>query len=194
MERLGIYLFDEVELLDFAGPLQVFSAARYLDEGLFPVIETVADKSTIEVSKSGIGVNVHRLIHEADPYHLLIIPGGYGTRQVLEDQDALMILQRHIEASQQVISVCTGSLLLAKLGYLCDQRATTHFGALDLLKELDPSIEIDRTKRFHDNGKFIIAEGVSAGIDVSFYLLTKLFGSPLSNAVKKYIEYYPEKT
>ena len=68
-------------------------------------------------------------------------------------------------------------------------KATTHFGALDDLALLDPTIDIDRSARFYDHGQVIVSEGVSAGMDMSFYILSKYFGEDISNEVKRYIEY-----
>jgi transcriptional regulator GlxA family with amidase domain len=84
-------------------------------------------------------------------------------------------------------------LVLAKLGVLGGLKATTHFAATDIMNKIDPTINVDRSKRYYDNGKYVIAEGVSAGIDMSFYLLKRLFSEEVSDKVKKYIEYYPVK-
>ncbi len=193
LQSIGIYIFDDVELLDFAGPLQVFSAARYLDDVLIPVIDLVGPKPQITVAKSQMQVVVQKLLKDAGGYDLFLIPGGFGTRPILENTEELEHLKRISEASKFLASVCTGSLVLARLGMLKGLTATTHFGAIDLLRKIEPNLTVDRSRRYIDNGRIIISEGVSAGIDMSFHLLARFFSQELSDTVKRYIEYYPEK-
>ncbi len=190
---VGIFLFDNVELLDFAGPMQVLSSVNYVKKSAFESISTIASKSNIVVSKTTMTISIDEVISEESSFDLLIIPGGFGTRPILQDDKELYLLDQLIAKSEVTASVCTGSLILAKLGYLSGLKATTHFAATDLLMRLDDSIELDRSKRFHDHDKYLIAEGVSAGIDMSLYLVAKYFGQELSDTVRRYIEYYPEK-
>lgn len=192
IKKVGILIFNDVELLDFAGPLQVFSAANYIDDDLLRSPLTIGTKSKVRVSKSKIAITCNKRISSRIKLDLFIIPGGFGTRRILDDKKLLAKIDKIIINSKITASVCTGALILAKLGYLQNRTATTHFGALDLMKSLDETITIDRTQRYIDHGDIITAEGVSAGIDMSFYLLEKLYGKLLSDEVRKYIEYYPE--
>lgn len=192
IKKIGILVFNDVELLDFAGPLQVFSAAHYIDDDLLRSPLTIGTKSKVRVSKSKISITCNKRISSRIKLDLFIIPGGFGTRPILEDKKLLAKIDKVITNSKVTASVCTGALILAKLGYLENKTATTHFGAVDLMQSLDETITIDRTKRYIDHGDIITAEGVSAGIDMSFYLLEKFYGKPLSDEVRKYIEYYPE--
>ena len=191
--RIGILLFDGVELLDFAGPMQVLSSAAYVDEQLVESIKTIGLTREISVSKTTLKIQVDELLQNVENLDLLVIPGGFGTREIVKNEGYLNALSPLVEQSEVVASVCTGSLVLAKLGVLGGLRATTHFAAVDLMAKLDPTITIDRSKRYYDNGKYVIAEGVSAGIDMSFHLLERLFSQELSDQGRKYIEYYPEK-
>lgn len=191
--NVGILLFNEVELLDFAGPMQVFSSAQYVDEGLIDEIFTVGMDKEICVSKTNMRINIDKSISEIEDLDVLVIPGGFGTRPLVKNETLLAKLNDLIGKTEIILSVCTGSLLLAKIGKLSGLTATTHYAAIDLMHKLDSSINIDRSKRYHDNGKFVISEGVSAGIDASFYLLGRLFGAEVSDQVRKYIEYYPNK-
>lgn len=193
LNSIGIYLFDDVELLDFAGPLQVFSATRYLDNTLIPIIDLIGPKKQITVSKTGMKVSVHKTLEEAGTYDLFLIPGGFGTRGIIKNDDELAMLRELTDRCSTITSVCTGSLVLARMGYLKGLTATTHYGAVDLLKELEPEVTVDRSRRFIDNGRIVISEGVSAGIDMSFYLLERFISKEVSDTVRKYIEYYPEK-
>ena len=191
LNSVGILLFDDVELLDFAGPLQVFSAARYVDDKVLPVIETIGASKTISVAKCDLRIEVHTAIDNAGPYDLFLIPGGMGTRALIKDEEMLSQIDRIFEASSVNCSVCTGSLVLAQLGKLSGMAATTHYAATDLLTKLDNSIVVDRSRRVIDHGDVVISEGVSAGIDMSFHLLTRYFGREFSDTVRRYIEYYP---
>lgn len=192
IKKVGILIFNDVELLDFAGPLQVFSAAHYVDDDLLKAPMTIGTKSKVRVSKSKISIACNKRISSRIKLDLFIIPGGFGTRQILEDKKLLAKIDKIITNSKVTASVCTGSLILAKLGYLKDKSATTHFAAVDLLQSLDQTITVDRTKRYIDHGDIVVAEGVSAGIDMSFYLLKKFYSKALSDEVRKYIEYFPE--
>lgn len=192
MKKVGVLIFNDVELLDFAGPLQVFSAANYVDQDHLRPPLTIGTKSKIRVSKSKISITCNKRISSRIKLDLFIIPGGFGTRPILEDKKLLAKIDKIISNSTVTASVCTGSLILAKLGYLSNRTATTHFAAVDLLESLDETITVDRTKRYIDHGDIVVSEGVSAGIDMSFYLLEKFYGKPFSDEVRKYIEYYPE--
>lgn len=193
IKKVGILMFDEIELLDFAGPLQVFSAANYIDKDFIRTPITIGIKKKIKVSKSNILVTCHKRISSRIKLDLLIIPGGFGTREILKNNKTLDKVDKLIANSTFVATVCTGSLILAKLGYLSGKTATTHFGAVELMQRIDESIIVDRTKRFIDHEDIFVSEGVSAGIDMSFYLLEKFCSKALSEEVRKYIEYYPEK-
>lgn len=190
IQNIGILLFDDVELLDFAGPLQVFSSANYLFPDIAPPAETCGLKERISVAKSSFGIHPNCVLRpETDRYDLFLIPGGIGTRALLKDDGQLEQIEMMVNKSSVCCSVCTGSLILAKLGYLQGKSATTHYAAVELLRELDSSIEVDRTQRYIDHGHIIVSEGVSAGIDMSFYLLEKFYGRELSEEVRRYIEY-----
>lgn len=196
LNKIGVVLFNHAELLDFAGPIQVFAAYHALFEDSTNELITIGLTDEIKVSKIGMRIipdTVIGAIPKHSHFDLIIIPGGFGTREMVKEEQSLEAVNHLLAQSVRVASVCTGSLVLAKLGILSGLKATTHFAAIDLLKKLDPTIEIDRSKRFYDHEKIIVAEGVSAGIDMSLHLLSKHCGEEVSKKVKQYIEYYPEK-
>ncbi len=189
-KTVGILLFDDVELLDFAGPLQIFTTARYLFETTFNQIDTIAFHPSIKVAKCDLEIKVNRLLTLSDAdYDILIIPGGIGTRNIIRDESMLRFISALVQRSHVVCTVCTGSLILAKLGMLSGIRATTHYAAIDTLISIDCSIIVDRSARFIDHERIIISEGVSAGMDMSFYVLSKYYGEQVADEVKKYLEY-----
>jgi transcriptional regulator GlxA family with amidase domain len=193
LDKIGVLLFNQVEILDFAGPVQVFAAYHTLYPNAQRKLTTIGLDTPISVSKVGLSIAPDLTIdQDSASYDLVIIPGGMGTRPIIKDEAHLKRINQLLLRSNKVASVCTGSLILAKLGRLSGLRATTHFLALDLLSELDPTIIVDRSKRYHDHGDIILSEGVSAGIDMSLYLIAKLDSQEKADAVRKYIEYYPE--
>lgn len=192
LDKIGILLFDGVELLDFAGPMQVFSSFQYIYPKLCKSVITIGLTDPISVSKTGLKITPHQTIEEVADLDLFIIPGGSGTRSIIKDDAGLKMIAEISHLTEIVGSVCTGSLILAKLGMLSGLKATTHFAAIDLLSSLDSTIEVDRTKRYHDHDHIIVSEGVSAGIDMSLYLISKHYSPKHADQVKEYIEYNPE--
>src|ERR1043166_5621639 len=153
MDKLtvGIFIFDGVEVLDFAGPFEVFSRARLVpgidsrrDEKSAPFdVFTVAPQTDPITATGGLRVLPHHSFSSHPAIDILILPGGFGTRALLEQPSACEWIRRQAAAAQRVASVCTGSLLLARVGLLAGRRATTHWGALELLASLDPTIRIE---------------------------------------------------
>ena len=193
---VGILIFDEVEVLDFAGPFEVFSRTR-LEPGVesrrndasapFTVFTVAATTEPI-LATGGLKVTPHFDFSNAPKIDLLVVPGGFGTRRLLDDAGTLRWIESAAGASQLVTSVCSGSLLLAKLGLLAGKRATTHWGALDLLASLDPSITVDREARVAGTGP-ITSAGVSAGIDMAFSVVELLHGKEVADETAHYIEF-----
>lgn len=192
-QSIGILVFNNVELLDFAGPMQVFLGAKHLNTEMIDRVETIGIEEDIIISKSNTRLIPERLISQVGKYDLLIIPGGIGTRSIIKNELVLNQIAHLVDKSAICATVCTGALILAQLKRLNGLRVTTHFGALDELLSIDPTVIVDRSKRFHDHGRYIVSEGVSAGIDMSFYYLSKYVSEELSMEVRKYIEYFPEK-
>ncbi len=189
IRKVRVLLFDDVELLDFAGPMEVWSVVDYLvDEQKSIDVKTIASQNVISVSKSELQINP-QIVDVDENIDILIIPGGFGTRPILKSEAHLEFIKALIKNSKVVCSVCTGALVLGKLGLLKDLHVTTHHLLLKDLQELSPSSKVDGNMRFIDQGCIITAAGVSAGIDMSLYLVAKYFNSELMNNVAEYIEY-----
>ena len=195
-KSVGILIFNGVEVLDFAGPFEVFSRTRLVpgiesrrndDSAPFRVF-TVAPSADPVTATGGLQVIPHHSFDSAPPIDLLVIPGGFGTRPLLEVQPVLDWIRRTAERAERVTSVCTGSLLLARAGLLKGHRATTHWGALDTLQSLDPTIQVERSLRVVEDG-IISSAGVSAGMDMAFTVVERLCGSAVADETARYIEY-----
>ncbi|MFQ5695654.1 MAG: DJ-1/PfpI family protein [Terriglobia bacterium] len=193
---VGILLFDDVEVLDFAGPFEVFSRTRLKpgvesrrsdDSAPFRVFTVAKTKSTVAAT-GGLRVLPDYGFADAPPIDLLVVPGGFGTRAMLEDAETLAWVRRAADGARKVTSVCTGALVLAKTGLLQGRRATTHWGAYDLLASVDPSLRVQRDRRVVDDG-IITAGGVASGIDMAFYVVERLFGKEVADETARYIEY-----
>jgi transcriptional regulator GlxA family with amidase domain len=127
---------------------------------------------------------------EAPPIDILVVPGGFGTRALLQDAATLAWIGETAARSSLVTSVCTGALLLAKIGVLTGRRATTHWAALDLLASLDPTIQVERDTRVVSDG-IVTSAGVSAGIDMAFSIVERVCGRAVADETARYIEYVP---
>jgi transcriptional regulator GlxA family with amidase domain len=198
MERwnVGILIFDDVEVLDFAGPYEVFSRTRLVpgvqsrrseESAPFRVFTVARSRDPIRTT-GGLMVVPHHSFADTPRIDLLVVPGGIGTRPLLERPDTLDWIRRAAAEARKVTSVCTGSLLLAKAGLLKGRSATTHWGALDLLESLDADVKVDRARRVVDDG-IISSAGVASGIDMAFYVVESLCGREVADETAHYIEY-----
>jgi transcriptional regulator GlxA family with amidase domain len=197
MERLnvGILIFDGVEVLDFAGPFEVFSRTRLTpgldsrrseDEAPFRVFTVARTLDTVHAT-GDLRVVPHHSFADAPKIDVLVVPGGFGTRSLMNDAPTLDWIRKVAAAARKVTSVCSGALLLTKAGLLEGKRATTHWGALDLLESLG-GVRVDRAARVVDDG-VITSAGVASGIDMSFYVVEQIHGRAVADETAHYIEY-----
>lgn len=194
--RVGILIFDGVEVLDFAGPFEVFSRTRLVpgldsrrsdDAAPFEVFTVARTRDAVKAT-GGLDVVPRYGFEDAPRIDLLVVPGGFGTRALLQDARTLDWIRGVAAAARKVTSVCTGSLVLARAGLLDGRSATTHWGALDLLESLGAGVRVDRERRVVDDG-VITSAGVASGIDMSFYVVESLFGREVADETARYIEY-----
>jgi transcriptional regulator GlxA family with amidase domain len=186
---LAILLFDDVEVLDFCGPFEVFSvASRFTDPPGFDVV-TVAEKSRPVVTHGGLSVNSHHQLADCPQPDVLLVPGGQGTRKEMHNAVLIDWIRKASDRAELVLSVCTGALLLAKAGLLDGLETTTHHGAIDLLCETAPKTIVHADRRFVDNGRVVCSAGIAAGIDMSLYLVDRLFGREVAERTAKQMEY-----
>ena len=195
-QTVGIFLFDDVEVLDFAGPFEVFSRARLVpgpasrrtnDSAPFDVF-TVAAHSNAVTAIGGLKVTATYTWADAPHIDILVIPGGFGTRALLDDAATQAWISATASRATLVTSVCTGALLLAKAGLLRNRQATTHRAASDLLAAIDRSLTVHRDRRVVHDG-IVSSAGVSAGIDMAFDVVEMLCGREVADETAYYIEY-----
>ncbi len=193
---VGILIFDGVEVLDFAGPYEVFSRTRLVpgiesrradDSAPFRVF-TVAARAGAVVATGGLRVLPDFDLASAPGIDILVIPGGFGTRPMLENRPMLDWVRQAAATAVRVTSVCTGALVLAKAGLLGGHRATTHWGALAMLAELDPTIRVNAVARVVDDG-IVTSAGVSAGIDMAFAVVEAMHGRAVADETAHYMDY-----
>ena len=182
--QIAIPLFDRFTALDAVGPYQVLSAipganVRFLAHEPGPVR---SDNRMLTILADG------RFEDLPNP-EILVVPGGIGTRLLLEDERVLDWVRGVHESSQYTTSVCTGSLVLAGAGVLDGLEATTHWMAMDVLAELGAN---PTSKRVVEQGKVITAAGVSSGIDMALRLTELLIGPEMAQAIQLAIEYDPQ--
>ncbi len=194
--KVGIFIYENVEVLDFCGPFEVFSRTR-LTPGLesrqdsnsapFEVC-TISQDQKLVLATGNLKVVPDYSFDNVPELDILLIPGGLGSRTLINDQSILQWIQEQAKQVKFLLSVCTGALLLAKAGLLHKKKATTHWASLDLLQSLDPSIQLIRDQRFVDDG-IISSAGISAGIDMAFYVVEKLFGKEVAKETAHYMDY-----
>ena len=197
-QSVGILMFDDVEVLDFAGPFEVFSRTRLVpgadsrrsdDSAPFDVF--TVGRNHIVTAVGGLKLIPHHSLADVPDIDILVVPGGFGTRALLKDDATLAWIRQTAHRASQVTSVCTGALLLAQVGALRGRRATTHWAALDLLASLDSTIMVQRDARVVWD-TVATSAGVSAGIDMAFSVVEKLHGADVARETAHYIEYVPQ--
>ena len=189
--HVGIFVFDEAEELDVTGPFEVF-ACWVEHSSLKPHVNTFsADGAGVRLA-NGLRLLPARSADDVGPLHVLVHPGGWGTRALLADHAHLEWL-RHVRVQTPIIaSVCTGALVLAAAGLLSGRPATTHQDHYDDLAEIDPSVIIDTEARFVDDGDVVTSAGVSAGIDMALHLVARLECPDIARAVRHTLQYDPD--
>ena len=157
--------------------------------------EVVLVAETTEPVRTAGGMTVlpHTCLEDCPPLDVLVVPGGWGTRALLENRPIIDWIAARAADARVVASVCTGALLLGRAGLLEGRRATTHWWALDRMEELFPSTTVERDARFVEDGPVLTSAGISAGIDMSLVLVARLVGEDVARATAKYMEYpYPD--
>ncbi|MGQ4668052.1 DJ-1/PfpI family protein [Metabacillus halosaccharovorans] len=187
-KNVAILIYEYVEILDFAGPYEVFLVGS--NRGHDFSVYTVAEEKRPVHALGNLSINSTYSIHNCPTPDILIIPGGWGSRKEMHNRNLTNWINEKSNEAELVLSVCTGALLLAKANLLEGLRLTTNQNALNELKEVAPtSAVIVENARYIDNGKIILSAGVSAGIDMSLYVVEKLLGNERAIQAANLMEY-----
>jgi transcriptional regulator GlxA family with amidase domain len=182
----GILLFDEVEELDFAGPYEVFTTAKKDGDRVVTVAATAAPIRGF----NGLQVVPDHGFGDEPSLDVLLVPGGMGTRKLADDGPTIDWIKTKAAECTWVTSVCTGAILLNSAGLLAGRRVTTHWAYVDTLRET-PDLTVVDDERYVRDGNVVTAAGVSAGIDMSLWLVGQMYDVDHARAVQRVIEYDP---
>ncbi|WP_299533528.1 DJ-1/PfpI family protein [Ulvibacterium sp.] len=187
--NIGILIFDHAEVLDFAGPFEVFSVTSELNNfepfDVFTVGESLESISAV----NGLSVNPKYDFKNCPTIDILIIAGGSGTRKLMKNNAVLNWISQVYQKTELTLSICSGSRLLGVLGLLDDKPYCTHHQVYEHMQELVPTGDPQQEKRFVSTGNIYTSGGISAGIDLSFHIVAKLLGEESANRTATYMEY-----
>ena len=197
-KRVGILVFNKVEVLDFCGPFEVFSVTR-LDEARrredpspFEVV-LIAESLEMVVATGGLKVQPDYTIDNVPRLDILVVPGGWGTRAAIHDERLLRFISARAQEVETLTSVCTGAMLLGQAGVLDGRRATTHWRSLDWMRESFPTVTVKDRLRVVEDGNVLTSAGISAGIDMALRVVSRYCGDAVGRATARHMEYpYPD--
>src|SRR5262249_16806372 len=197
-KTIGIVVFDDVEVLDFCGPFEVFSttrldeARRQQDPSPFDVLLVAPTSGPIR-AVGGLKVIPDHTLESCPPLDVLVVPGGWGTRRLIHDRTLLDWSAARAPRVETLTSVCTGAMLLGSAGLLDGRHATTHWRSLDWMHESFPHVTVERELRVVEEGNLLTSAGISAGIDLALRVVARYHGEDVARATARNMEYpYPE--
>lgn len=185
--NIGIYIYDDAEVLDFSGPFEVFSTARRLANNDWQV-SLIAENDRPVLARGGYSVNPHYSFADCPLLDLLVVVGGDHTRK-LEKAEVIAWLKNTATNTKRVASVCTGAFLLAKTGLLSGKNVTTHWQDQPELAAMFSDLNVIADTRWVTDGKFTSSGGISAGIDMSLALVAEFISYEHALLTAKQMEY-----
>jgi len=192
--RVGIVLFSAIEVLDFCGPFEVFSATRLNEEKrreepspfeVFLVAETLSYVTT----KGGMKVIPQYSFENCPRLDILVVPGGWGTRKELNNTVILDWLRSQAAEVETLTSVCTGSMLLGFAGLLDGLHATTHWRSLDWVRDSFPVVFVEYEQHVVEDGRVFTSAGISAAIDMALKVVARYYGEYIARTTAVHMEY-----
>ena len=197
-KRLGVVIYDEIEVLDFCGPFEVFSVTRLNEErrreepSPFEVLLTSQFDQPITTT-GGMKVIPDFTFDNCPALDILVVPGGIGFLKEMHNEVMLAFVRSRAPRVETLAAVCTGALILGNAGLLDGLRATTHWYFLQKMQELFPKVTVDSKSHVVKAGKVITSAGISAGIDMALHVVTDYFGEGVARATARHMEYpFPE--
>jgi transcriptional regulator GlxA family with amidase domain len=189
VRSIAFLIFAGAEELDFVGPWEVLGYTARTEPDSCRVF-TVAESAGEVCCAKGLRVLADHGFADCPAADVIVVPGGIGTRTEVDNPRLIEFLRRVGGACEVVTSVCTGSFLLERAGFLAGRRAVTHWASMDRLRALGTVDVVEQ--RVVDEGAVITAAGVSAGIDMALHLVGRLWGPETARRVQKGIEYFPD--
>lgn len=197
-KRVGIVVFNDIEVLDFCGPFEVFSVTRLDEEkrreepSPFQVL-LVAEQDGPVVTTGGMTVLPTCTFETCPRLDILVVPGGWGTRTELANPVMLAWLRARAADVELLTSVCTGSMLLGFAGLLEGRRATTHWRSLAWMRQSFPMVTVEEDLHVVEDGTLVTSAGISAGIDMALRVVARYCGESVARATARHMEYpYPD--
>jgi transcriptional regulator GlxA family with amidase domain len=197
-KRVGIVLFEDVEVLDFCGPFEVFSVVRLNEakrrEEPSPFEVCLVAEHPEPVTTTGTMKVIPHYTFESCPFlHILVVPGGWGVRKELKNFVMLEWLRLRAAEVETLTSVCTGSMLLGSAGLLNGLHATTHWRSLDWMRHSFPEVIVESQKHVVEDGRVETSAGISAGIDMALRVVARYSGEDIARTTARHMEYpYPD--
>ena len=191
---VGIFVFENVEVLDFAGPYEVFTTATRVYQRDHPAMPGPFSVCTIGRTNSAVRARAGLLVQPDYSFaghpalDVLVVPGGVVTEELAEPSVSLWISAVAARA-KLTASVCTGAFLLAKAGLLDGKAATTHWEDADDLQSMFPALSVRTGLRWVEEGKVVTSAGISAGIDMSLHLVERIAGRELASRTARQMEF-----
>ena len=191
---IGIYVFDNVEVLDFAGPYEVFTCATRVAARLTPGapppfrVRTIGATTAMLRARAGLNVLPETDFAASEAVDVLIVPGGVVDAE-LDKPEVIDWIAATAPRCELVASVCTGAFLLAKAGLVDGREVTTHWADIDDLRAAFPQLRVRERRRWIDDGDIVTSGGISAGMDMSLHLVERLAGRELALATARQMEY-----
>jgi transcriptional regulator GlxA family with amidase domain len=189
--NFGILVFNQVEELDFVGPWEMLTMWRKVAGGPENCLLISEAPSPITCAK-GLSINPHVAFADCPKLDYLLVPGGQGTRQEVNNQVLVDFVASQASHCNAVLSVCTGSFILHAAGLLSGKKVTTHWESLERLRALGDVQVVE--ERFVRDGNVWSAAGISAGIDLMLAFIASVSGEVAAGQVQYHTEYYPDST
>ena len=187
--NIAIYIYDHAEVLDFSGPFEVFSTASRIcpDDDPFTVF-LIGENGQVVTARGGYRVVPMYGFANHPPIEVLVIPGGVHSEEILKAHVIEWISQQGQEA-KLTASVCTGAFLLAEAQVLTTHNATTHWEDISALRSSYPDLTVHEAVRWVDEGGVVTSGGISAGIDMSLHLVSRLHSLELAEKTARQMEF-----
>ncbi|TGM87975.1 DJ-1/PfpI family protein [Leptospira bouyouniensis] len=187
--NVGILVFNNIELLDFTGPYEVFSVTKDLSGNFLFNTFLIGKNNEILKSVNGLKYIPDYTIFDHPNLDILIIPGGIGTKEIMFDLQISNWIEQLFPKLFYIITVCTGVRILSSTKIMDNLEYTTHHDCFDELELISPNAKLNRNTRFTTNGKILTSGGISAGIDLSLHVVERYFGNEIKNKTIEYMEY-----